>query len=462
VPVIDPSGFQISVVLVTADGRFPLWLRGATIGEGEDAISIFRGAEINLNDLPIVQGVDMDINLGLNGKVNVEIGAPFELGQALLQSQLFTIGNAIEVQIGYPKLSMFTPWFSTMAAKPSFSISPDEGLSATLNGEGGAFSSIRAGATTVYRNTNYARIIREIATGPTNGWWLRIPQQGDPGSDQLYADRSVVSQGNLSDWSFIQILSRAADCDAYMAPPDSEGSPSVLYVVAREEYATRRPRYTFLLRGNPDFVNYFPIFEFESSAEDVWLPRGSGPVRWADVNPDDRSEPEGTEDGEDQTRVGGDAGPAGGSVEADDQTVSLIGQRGVPGFAGRFLSTSARDPRGQEAVARQERREQGMAGGLNATITTIGIPDIFPGDIIRLETAGIFDGNYAVQGLSHKAGEGEWTTSMRLLNNAMQLEAIHRSLSRFFERANREEPERREEAGSGIGTETVVPSPFED
>jgi hypothetical protein len=241
-----------------------------------------------------------------------------------------------------------------------------------------------------------------------------------------------------------------------MAPPNAEGRPTVLYVVAREEYATRRPRYTFLLRGNPDFVNYFPIFEFESSAEDVWLPRGAGPLRWADVNPDDRSEPSGTEDGEDQTHVGGDAGPAEGSVQADDQTVSIVGQRGVAGFAGRFLATSTRDPRGQEEVASQESREGRMAGGLNATISTIGIPDLFPGDIIRIETAGIFDGNYAIQGLSHRASEGEWTTSMRLLNDSLQLDAIHRSLQRFFQRTNREEPERREGAGSGVGTETVT------
>jgi hypothetical protein len=453
--VFAPSGFQISVVLVTSDGRFPLWVGGATIGKGEDSRNIFRGEEIDLTDLPIVESVEIELNLGLNGKLNVEIAAPFDLGMLLLESQLFTIGNAIEAQIGYPKLNMFTPWFSTMTAKPSLQISGSEGLTATLNGEGGAFGAIRSGAPTVYRNKSYADIINEIASDPSNNWLVNMPREFSGSGSALHTKRSGVSQGNLSDWNLIQVLSRGASCDAYIAPPRSEDRQAVLHIIPRSDYLTMKPRYTFVLRGRCDFVNYFPIFDFESTAEGVWLPRGSGPLRYADINPDSREEEEETNDHSEEQHIGGDASPTSGSTQVDDITTSLVSARGVSGFAGRFLATSSRDSRGQQEVSRQEGEEEAMRGGLQLTISTIGIPDLFPGDVVYIANAGIFSGNYSIEGLTHRASGGDWSMTLKLLSNALSAEAIVQGLQDQWQNFNQEQPEVTTDAGSGIGSEVL-------
>lgn len=133
--VLDPSGFMMSVVVIGGDGtRYPLWTKGASTEEDR---SFFRNEEAQFQDLPIVQSVSVELNRGLNGSASVEFVAPFELGIELINSDLFVIGNGLEVRIGYPRLGRFLPWFRTMSVKPDLTIDGSEGMSATLNGQGG-------------------------------------------------------------------------------------------------------------------------------------------------------------------------------------------------------------------------------------------------------------------------------------------------------------------------------------
>ena len=179
---LDPSGFQMIVrVRDDAGAEFLLWTNASSGGSGltDGARASLGGApmasagQLAGVDLPIVESVEIELNLGLNGKLTVNVAAPYDLGLRLLDSSLFKIGNVIEAQIGYPRSGRFTSWFSAMAAKPALRISGEDGLVATFNGEGGAFASLRSASSRSYEAQSYRQIIQFIAD--RHHWTTQFP-----------------------------------------------------------------------------------------------------------------------------------------------------------------------------------------------------------------------------------------------------------------------------------------------
>jgi len=449
---IDPSGFQIAVVVRTAGGTFPLWIGGAVDGD----TSIFYGSDgETFQDLPIVESVQVDVGMGLIGKVSVEISATYDLGLELLNSSLFAIGSVIDVQIGYPRIGRFLPWFSTMASKPSISINPDDGLSATLNGEGGAFAAARGSSSEVF-NGSYASIIEDIANQESNGWALSLPDSSGE-SDPLYISREGVSQGNRTDWMFVQHISRLANCDAFIAPdPDTRGA-NILRVVRRSEAMSGQPRYTFWSRGNVDFINTFPIIGFESSAEGVWLPPREHQT--ADIHIRTREASESTlrpEDTDVPALPGRDT-PGTGSEEDDGTVVATEPTPRDDRGTGRRVVAPAHATETPDEVLTSMVTEARQRGGLNASFETIGLPDIFPGEVVRLEGLGIFSGNYTIESVAHNAGAGEWTMSVKLLGDGVDANGLANGITQEWEGWNSQSAPQRQEADGG-GTISVEPT----
>jgi hypothetical protein len=261
---LDPSGFQLSVEIVTAgaetgagsavsagvgargsETRFPLWLRSSPDGEG---ITLDPGGGVP-GDLPIVESVEIKMSLSLVSTVTINIAAPYELGLRLLDSELFVIGNTYEVRVGYPRIGRFLPWISARAAKPSLTINPDEGLTATLNGVAGAFAALRGTSSRTYTGS-YREVLTQIANRPHNNWLTEFPerQEGDPFDES----RGQFSQSNRSEWFFVQMLARGANCDAYIRPSRGEAGRNVLVVTRRREMFAQDVRYTFVMRGQID------------------------------------------------------------------------------------------------------------------------------------------------------------------------------------------------------------------
>ena len=447
-PVLDPSGFMLSVVVIGGDGtRYPLWTKGASTEEDR---SLFRNEKTQFQDLPIVQSVSVDLNRGLNGSVSVELAAPFDLGLELINSDIFVIGNGIEVRIGYPRLGRFLPWFRTMAVKPDLTIDGSEGITATLNGQGGAFAAQRAEASRPFTGSYY-NAMQEIAR--IHNWLLRVPADDpnvDLDNDPLYRDRGQFTQGNRSDWVFVQMLARQSLCEAFIAP-DPEGQRNTALVVRRvSEGQLGKPRYTFLLRGAPDFINSFPVFSFQTAAEGVWLPRGNGQVRTNDIDANNPSQGAEVTVNPDDVSRSNESGVTDGQVELDGEESELITSPETPEQAGERVPASARGTQTPTEVAQTHAIEEAMRGGLNLTIETIGIPELFPGDVVSIGGAGIFDGNYGIDGVSHEASGDGWGMTLRLISNALNARAITDRLRREWQSFNREvAPETTSDADSG-------------
>lgn len=449
--VLDPSGFQIAVILRTGGEAFPLWIGGAVQGDN----TIYQSDDPNnslFRDIPIVESVQVEIGMGLIGKVNVEIAAPFDLGLKLLESSLFAIGSVLDVQIGYPRIGKFMPWFSTMTSKPSINLNPDDGLTATLNGEGGAFAADRGSSSETFTGS-YESIVREIAAQESNRWNLDIPSSTGE-DDPLYVERGEVSQANRTDWMFVQHICRLANYDAWITPDPEFRGANLLRLRRRADSMAGKPRYTFIARGQCDFINSFPILSFESSAEGVWLPPGSREVRAADVNiiTRDASEVVVRPEDTDVPTLPGDTTSGEGAEEADGTVVATEPiPRDARGTGRRVIVPSHAPEEAAEALNSMV-TEARQHGGLNATFSSIGLPDLFPGEAIAMAGLGIFSGNYIVESVSHSAAPGEWTMTMKLLGDGVDARGMSSAVSRSWARFNNEEVENIIEAGGGLST----------
>ena len=470
-PVIDPSGFHIAAQIATSRGVFPLRMGGAEV----DGRSIFTGETAgDFLDLPIVQSVNIELNFGMGGTISCEIHAPFELGRALLNSELFRIGNLLQVQLGYPKVGLFLPWFSGMTTKPNFRISGDEGLTATITAQGAAFTAQRNSGRVIYENQSYVDIITDIAERPYNNWIVDFPdqQRRGPSSDRedpLYRTRSSVSQGNRPDWPFLYNLCRLASAEAVLVYSHEDETRPTLRVRRRSDMFSGEPIYSFVLREQIDFINRFPMWDFETSGEGIWMPRSNAPISFGDWNPDTQEDTSVAVVEQQETAPQRPQQPQQlrarrnvlsfqrlreetlgvGAIEEVYDTGTTVA--GLPG-EGQHVTVSARDPsRTAEEVATQEGGEGSMRGGINCSFSSFGLPFVFPGDLVQVGGIGqFFDGNYLIEGLSHQASPGEWHMGVKALTNAPGGSgAIAEALRQEWTDPNRQEPPERAEPGSG-------------
>lgn len=442
-PVVDPSGIQVSVSVMTARGAtFPLWMGGARtsdkIGGGD---SIFLDANVPFRDLPIVTGVNIEMSMNYNASCTVELSAPYDLGLELLESELFIIGNVITVQVGYPRINLWLPRLSTMGVKPSISLDPDGGLTATLNGQGGIFASMRSQSTRRWEGISAKEAIENVANLKHNKWTIEFPSQIRRGSvtdreDPLYLSRVAVNQRGETDWAFTTRILRAVGCRATVRPIP-EGGATRIVVQRDSDVAREAPVYTLVSRGQIDMVapnGRFPLLSFESEAEGVWLSAGSDRTTTADIS---STTGEQTSEEADQETIADDSpnattGTVGtGSGEVDG--VNVAGRAAAEDGGDRHipLPDNSTETTPREGVTQNTREEAERGGGMNVTVSTIGNPLAFPNERIRIENVGLFSGNYEIEGMSHQVGEGDWTTTMKLIRRgSVQSEHISELLRR--------------------------------
>lgn len=486
--VLDPSGFQISVAIVDANGiRIPLWMRNGASPSANQLITealttldnslglsggggTADGLDLTKYDLPIVESVSLELSLGLVAKTTINVAAPYELGLKLMESALFKTGNVYEVQLSYPRLGRQTPWFSSTAQKPSIRINADEGLTGTLNGDGGGIASARAlqkGGS--WEGKSYREIIEEIAE--RHGWIVKFKEASDiigqaleslaavgiGGGGGLTADpleqtRGKVSQGLLKDWFFVQKLARSAKCDAFMAP-DQEEHKNVLYIKKRKDVLSEPPRYKFMMRGNVDFMTVFPMLEFETEAEGAWLPGAAIKATSSDIDPLLKIplNVEATAETTDEATLGDGGVPDSAEKNIEGVKVQLA-NTGGDDRTGEHVPASARDPRTPQEIVQAHRDESAFRGGINANISSFGIPDLFPGSVVELAGVGIFNSNYWIQSLAHNASGSEWLMTMKLVNNGGASGGFDAFLAKESAKTNTEKTEEGVEAGSGGST----------
>lgn len=481
------SGFDASGAFAQLGGEAASVVEGAVGGMRGGVGPVGPPGAIAGLDLAIVESAEIEVSLGLVATITIQIAAPYDLGIILLEEGLFAIGLIYEVRIGYPGVARFTPVFRAVAQKPSIKISGDEGLTVTLNGSGGGMAATRGSSPEVHENLSYREIIEQIAV--RHGWDLKVGAIGKeknvivgaiPGIGNVFERRTEsaldekrekTSQENLDDWSFLQRMVRNAGCDAWLSPVrESNNGKPTLHIQLRKESMAATPSFRFMMRGNPDFQSSFPVLDLEAEAEFVWLPAAAVRVTSRDVNPDTGKTDESvaTQESSGEPALGDAGVPSSAQKEVDGTKVQLVdadpekppsgglggavgdvasaagigasgGGSGGRDRTGQYLPISARDPRDAGQLVQAQRDEGAMRGGIGVNITSYAIPEMMPGEVVRVDGAGPFNTNYYVMKVKHTANATEWTMRLEMLNNSASKGFFDQGLTKDTKNKNSKE-----------------------
>lgn len=262
-------------------------------------------------------------------------------------------------------------------------------------------------------------------------------------------EKLSINKGPRNDWWFIRETVTRYGLDIVIRDTS---------VVIREpqKWKLGQPRYQFVLKGNIDTdakVPVYPILEFSSPSSYVWLGQGSGGGLLADVSPDKKEEIEKLQvtiagaKREDKSqkapskpvsfRSGGVVVTSGKGASAqlkrlvEPVPISRTGQGAYNSAGGgpdayQVFPGSPEDSRADQVAG--ELRNYNNNRGIQADVTSIGIPQLLPADIVALdglapEAIGSdqkkawFNGNYGVMTVEHHIGTAGMTTKFKGVKN---------------------------------------------
>lgn len=406
--------------IVNSDGsRFPLWSNA------------WGGASVRPSDVPedvpalsYVTDASLEITLGEVPTMSVTLNPPFREGIAFLDSELIEWGaSTLELQFGYTGgQSIRSPVYSGIMLQPAISIGAE--ITITLNAHGtGGFSALRQqGSRTADAGETRRNLIRRIIRGPGQGRDLELDfsdADADDGNRQALDESVQYSQGSKSDWLAAWELTRAADCNMLLVG-------NTIRVLSTRRRLTADPTRTLRLYDFPKGQlgpseqgtgGEFPILSFGSNTMAVYLPGAIRATVMRDVSDETRQPVE---------RVMTDASEAhprtGQGVVEPPETTAMPGLDTGTGDGGEQFPGDPEDPEAARTVSAM--RSDYTSMGIQAEIGTVGIPDILPGEVVRVLGVGRrVSGNYAVFKISHSLGSGGFETKLEGRSNVGQLMA---------------------------------------
>lgn len=439
-----------------------------------------------LVSFPFLESLTIEMGLGFFPRMTAVLTPPFQDSRAFLDSTLVENGKTtLEAIIGYsagtsdgPVLS--SP-FQALILEPDISLGRDSTITLNALGVAGYDASVTK-ASRSYSKKKRRAILESIAGGEdaadisdkivapvvvapdtsaarififgkSSEATPEVKVSGKPTTKRvrrnLYPDFSAikpgsesdialneeidVAQGWKTDWMFMLQLANEAGCWLTMGvKKEDQKEKNFVQVISIGSHLAEAPKYNLRFF---DFVNGklgpgyqtnngtmgqdhaegdFPILSVDSQTKQVWLPNSTKALVASGIN---------SRTGETTTRVyspnnasPADATGGGGTTPLPDAHNSGVNTQTAAGAAPAPKSVEAGD------LVNKSRFATDFSMGIALRVTTLGIPDIFPGNVVAVRGVGNrFDFNYGVFTVRHMLGPTGFTTELELVSNTSAL-----------------------------------------
>lgn len=429
----------VRATIIASDGtRVPLWtniLDGATGSPVAGSASGFKD-KYGLTSFPFLESASVSLSLSYMPVISVALTPPFLDGRTFINGPLIEWGQAVlEVILGYsagtPQGAKLSEPFQGLLLKPD--VAMGVGTAITLNAQGFAgYNSTITQSSKVHRNKSRIDIIKATAKGygdPPRDLEVDVQFINDSTVQSLLDEETDESQGNRTDWMFMTQLAR--DCRCWLTL-STDGKSLILRSLP--DSLAEDPKFIFRLY---DFVpdvssngaalgpttqntdldsGDFPILAVSSPSEQVFYPGATKALILQGINSST-----GETVNEAITDQNSDAIPSTGGGDkgvTPNKTLPGLNDSTKQGGAPASKDVNSKGTREQVKSAFQF----DFTTGIKLNITTLGIPDIQPADIVAVRGVGDrFDWNYGVFGIRHNIGPGGFTTDLELVSNTSSL-----------------------------------------
>lgn len=385
-----------------------------------------------LKDLPVVSSVEIKVLKNQWASFTVSLDMTYEKGMAFINSALIAPGNLITLQLSYPDVDAYTPFYYGLSLMPSASISP-EGITIEMQVAGPSRTAANRSVVRQWAaGTDLKTVLTDIAK---NYFQKEIKWQPADLGAKLANEKfeKAVEQIFRSDWFFFLSLCRQRHLDAW---EDDEAGKSVIVISDLQASKWKQPEKKFVMRGNIDpQTQVYPLLSFEPQGDWLFRSAAANGILGRDINPDDKKLPDkkmidnrspaGT------TLAGIPNAGAGDSVfsgKPEQKKGYGAGPIPEPGYdeegqmAGKHVAVSARDQHGVAKKDMLAREGSQRDASLMVSCASVGIAGLKPGEVIEVivsdDKQGLFDGTYVINELTHSAGGDGWTTTFQIHREA--------------------------------------------
>lgn len=436
---LDYYGIAIEGTLALRDGKpYKLWVGGTDL----------PGA---LANPAWVSNITIELALGLNSKVQVTLTPPFEEGLELINSDLLEwgMGNLL-VSVGYTTGSgeTMTKPFGGLIQKPDFKIGTDISVTLTALGVGYSLNLKKPIGPRKWDNKSPAEVVLEVlknyqeldisdiysdftieqkSANLREGKhpFFRIPTklvpEGTGPQAKQKAELITIEQSTKNDWWFFTDLVRKHALDVKII-----NKKVTLHEPTK--WRADKPVMSFILRGPIDSEKrQYPILELDSPDTWIWLAVGAGKAVAADVKFQKQIGIFQATPAKPTTET--TTKPEPGRKQPKVKTEQIEITQGMPGgvYASEDQNAAFSYPAcpedGRDEEIKAELKNIFNQQGVILEITTIGIPDLLPGQVVTIHGTGggsdkpKFDANYGVQWVQHQCGTAGYVTKFKAINS---------------------------------------------
>jgi hypothetical protein len=370
----------------------------------------------------VLTSIDVEMVQGGNHKISVQVEVPYKRALELFDnSYLFAISNVLMVRLGYSASGWLSPWFAGLTTEPS--VSWGDTVSIGLEAVGAGALALARSHAKVWRGTRYS-IVQEIA----NRFHWEIEFQGIPqgqGVAGLWGDTAYlfveqqVEIAQAGETFFLFLASILYDVGYTFWIGTNSNGKATLFIRDRANSINEQPTRTLIKYGQLDRTkNQYPLLSYSTSSKAFMTTGDAGVTHaWMDEDGNIVSYQASEANGPSQ-KQGEGSGQPGKTDQVHEESglqVDSTLQEGETGGVISVPSTTA----GSSTQAIQSNHDGILAITKQATLETIGIPTLIPGELVAVVGCSrMYDGNHRIQSVKHSINGDSFRTTLEGVRDA--------------------------------------------